>query len=1064
MDARSMDSRQLSPGALVTSANGWIGRVQSAANGEVKVAYFDAPGNKGTLVRTEPITSVRPATLAPQTRVHWRENGGWEHGRVIEHHPSTGMLILRSSKTERRLSDKEIIVRPRRRLTDATLLLADRWVESRRYHDGRHDFVEAYLRRASAYQEITAIASAAIEAHPHQLEAVRRVLADPVQRYLLADEVGLGKTIEAGLLIRQHLLDRPDHRVLVIVPPSLRGQWLDELETKFRVFTEFPGACTVSGNDRLASCVTARPTLLVVDEAHRITADDSGSTRYDCLRELASRSPALLLLTATPLLQSNASLQRLLVLLTPGAPALEDPKAFENALARRDEIATSYGSLSDDIEPVFLRQAIEGLRNVLADDAYVQRLLDDVAAAIPTAESGDELKDAVRRARAHISDAHRIYARMIRTRRGAGLAEDFPVLGRFEPTRILVSDAITTVAPAYTVWIEHIRGRLGGCSEDARIDLAAAVSPIVQAIGTGGDELALVADTRLRATGPSAPDEFETELLAGLRDAGLERAETCPRTRTIMGQTTELLAAGEQVVVATGVGRFAEALYRQLLDAELPWPVFTIASEERAAVRAFAAATEGAVLVIGPRGEEGHNLQAATAVVHADLLWDPNRLEQRMGRFDRFGAGFGARHYVLVDDGDTPHNGWLDLLCDGFGLFRDSIASLQLAISTMLPPLILSGVERGAEGFRAEIEQVAGELAAELSAVQLAELLDETVVDHRGWQLIDGIEQAEGRAQTAEWEAAVIRWAAGERTSAANLRFHHSEESGQHRFALTRYDTPNVAVLNDADLPLVAWSELGERFAATMDDGALRGTFRRLTASHRGLRLLGPGDPFIDALWNFTETDDRGRAFALWRARDYWHADELLTICLDVRIRFDLQPAFEVAKATRGLSLVAIRRRAESYLAPLTERVWLDRELREIGDRKLLQILNAPYNDQSNDKTLRPSTWWAVDQHVARAVWPAWCARARETAIEKIFARHELTERCQEAARAAARDATDAYARLQARDDAPSRVAAAVEAALGPAIARGLAYPTAEVDAAGIVVLAHRPLMTDEDR
>ena len=58
-----------------------------------------------------------------------------------------------------------------------------------------------------------------IDLEPHQVEVVRRVLQDPVQRYLLADEVGLGKTIEAGILIRQYVLDDPDrHQVVVLVP------------------------------------------------------------------------------------------------------------------------------------------------------------------------------------------------------------------------------------------------------------------------------------------------------------------------------------------------------------------------------------------------------------------------------------------------------------------------------------------------------------------------------------------------------------------------------------------------------------------------------------------------------------------------------------------------------------------------------------------------------------------------------------------------------------------------------------------------------------------------------
>ena len=73
-------------------------------------------------------------------------------------------------------------VRWRCRLSDATPLLAAIFVESRRFYDGRSRFVHAYLQRAAAYQRITALSSASIELHPHQIETARRVLNDATQR------------------------------------------------------------------------------------------------------------------------------------------------------------------------------------------------------------------------------------------------------------------------------------------------------------------------------------------------------------------------------------------------------------------------------------------------------------------------------------------------------------------------------------------------------------------------------------------------------------------------------------------------------------------------------------------------------------------------------------------------------------------------------------------------------------------------------------------------------------------------------------------------------------------
>ena len=120
-----------------------------------------------------------------------------------------------------------------RPIADPTPFLDGKINETPRFADSRSAFVRSLLSQRAASMGMSAMPSSAVELEAHQIEVVRRILQDPVQRYLLADEVGLGKTIEAGVLIRQVILDAAeDALVLVIVPGPLVPQWRSELETK----------------------------------------------------------------------------------------------------------------------------------------------------------------------------------------------------------------------------------------------------------------------------------------------------------------------------------------------------------------------------------------------------------------------------------------------------------------------------------------------------------------------------------------------------------------------------------------------------------------------------------------------------------------------------------------------------------------------------------------------------------------------------------------------------------------------------------------------------------------
>lgn len=161
---------------------------------------------------------------------------------------------------------------------------------------------------------------------PHQLHIAHEVGQRYAPRVLLADEVGLGKTIEAGMILYQQLLSGRVERVLIVVPESLQHQWLVEMLRRFNLHfalfdesrysesardgmnpfeTEQWVICSlnfIQGNDRLLkNLVNADWDLLIVDEAHHLSwSENRVSAEYQAIEQLAERIPGVLLLTATP--------------------------------------------------------------------------------------------------------------------------------------------------------------------------------------------------------------------------------------------------------------------------------------------------------------------------------------------------------------------------------------------------------------------------------------------------------------------------------------------------------------------------------------------------------------------------------------------------------------------------------------------------------------------------------------------------------------------------------------------------------------------------------------------
>ncbi len=232
---------------------------------------------------------------------------------------------------------------------------------------------------------------------PHQLLVARRVLADRQIRFLLADEVGLGKTIEAGLIMQSLMAMRPSMRVLIIVPGALVSQWFLELFVKFGgrsfVMLDADRIETYAGNpwseqfvivsSRAVEALKGKAALqfasaswdmLIVDECHRM---QPGGVLFKRVSVLSKKTPHVLLLSATPGRQHADAYLALLHLLQPDAYALDDHKGFEKKLAAFDTVLDMLersATADADSWPALSK----AWRKLLGSDATVVQLLQAV--------------------------------------------------------------------------------------------------------------------------------------------------------------------------------------------------------------------------------------------------------------------------------------------------------------------------------------------------------------------------------------------------------------------------------------------------------------------------------------------------------------------------------------------------------------------------------------------------------------------------------------------------------------------------------------------------------------
>jgi superfamily II DNA or RNA helicase len=492
------------------------------------------------------------------------------------------------------------------------------------------DALRLSLRRGAG--PFRSAAHLGVEPRAYQLVPLMMALKLPVVRLLIADDVGIGKTIEAGLIVRE-MLDRGlIDRFSVLCPPHLVEQWVGELAEKFDIdavavtsararslerglpaaqslFEAYPHTVVsldyIKADSRRDEFARACPSLVIVDEAHACIGGDRGRhQRFELLERLASDEERhMLLLTATPHSGDEAAFDRLLGLISPDFAG--GPQGDENARAR------------------YARRLAQH---------YVQRRRPDIT------ETGwhekrtfpvHHVKDEPFSLSGEFAAFHdRVLDYCLSVTQRAGTDQRSRRLA-FWGTLALMRCVGSSPAAATNA----LRNRLCGVADEE------AMQPVVFDEDEG---LLDQGDVEPGTASASAEERGELAKLISMAESLDSRRAEDPKVARLLKVLKGLLQEGAKPVIFCRFIATAEALGEEIRRA---WPKADVAvvtgrlpPEERRARVDQLDSSESRILVATDCLSEGINLQALfDGVVHYDLSWNPTRHQQREGRVDRFG-------------------------------------------------------------------------------------------------------------------------------------------------------------------------------------------------------------------------------------------------------------------------------------------------------------------------------------------------------------------------------------------------------------------------------------------
>jgi len=837
----------------------------------------------------------------------------------------------------------------------------------------REDFVNSYIEQRAACRSISSLPSSSVELEQHQLAVVRRVLQDPMPKYLLADEVGLGKTIEAGLIIREHVLDRKQaSRVVVAVPRNLIGQWRQELATRFfleELFCEDDddGQIKICAHEDLLAAVHDKwnPTLLAVDEAHQLACMAwSGSSEqnelYSAYAKYAEGAEVVLLLSGTPLHGNEKNFLAMLHLLNPQAYSLDDTGVakFMQRVDEREHLGGLYSALIPGSDNASLESIVDDLAAMFPGDNQLMILLDRLRPLVDifSPPDGNDRQEAIFACRRYIGEHCRLHQRLLRNRREHNDLELlFPGLGgldkqywRVDPHEITLDELLDEYRSQALAEPDYFKAMSKESCLDWIDDL------LTSPLAVGWRVAQVLIKFRDELSGQ------ERSILHQLAEIATKEQEDKDRALvSALQYWCQDHPNGKAVVFCTRK-EIAKHLYDKL-KIEFQDKVALNKDEDIDPFKSHGSNVR--VLLCDRRGEDGLNLHGGSRLaVHYSLPRDFSRIEQRLGRFNRYSANLikvrPVQSLIVLPNrlGITGH--WVELLDSSMQTFNQTLASLQYMLEEQIESTWQAFCQEGCSVFSKTGEKLTGDhglIALESRRVQVQEEL--LSMEEEVQEAFEFAEQLEEADEVAEEQ---VKRMTGWIKEALQFRQIGKRGDG-FRFQFILNPTSGGRTLVDVhsflSTCLLGIDRKGGYPPSTMEMSASRTE----VSNGRGLYPLRYGQPFVDTIWDLLELDGRGTTMAILRKVEEKDLEDP-----ELYFRF----SWLVVAHEYGANRVD-QRIADENFPPLVETFWLRQDGRPmVGD---IEFLDKPYDKHRTDLNLRSTVWeqlkdWFPADHWQRTV------------------------------------------------------------------------------------------------
>lgn len=591
-------------------------------------------------------------------------------------------------------------------------------------------FAHELTRRAASddAEKLTAVlADAQVDLNPHQVDAALFAFRSPFSKgAILADEVGLGKTIEAGLLLAQKWAERK-RRLLVIVPANLRKQWAQELEDKFhlrsvimetRTFNEFvrTGNLNPFQQDAIVLCsyqfsrskepyVRQTPWhLVVIDEAHRLRNVYKPSSKIAAaIKSMVEPYPKVLL-TATPLQNSLLELYGLVSIIDDHA--FGDLESFRSRYARSSN-AVDFIELKARLAPVCKRTL---RRHVLEYVKYTNRhaLVQEFTPSDAEQELYDLVTEYLRREKLFALPASQRQLITLILRKLLA-SSTFAIAGTLEGMlRRLEEAAASKSAVRMPVELredyesaDELADEWDGGADEPSAPETPLLSP--EQLAELNREIADLRDFLDRARSilqNSKGDVLLTALRRGFEAATLARDSEggtgiqqkaivfteSRRTQLYLLQLLEETEFAGRVMLFNGTN--TDPLSKRIYQSWLAKHQGTdrVSGSPTADMRAALVEhfrDDAQILIATEAAAEGINLQFCNLVVNYDLPWNPQRIEQRIGRCHRYGQKYDVVVVNFLNRSNAADQRVYQLLDQKFRLFDGVFGASDEVLGTV---------------------------------------------------------------------------------------------------------------------------------------------------------------------------------------------------------------------------------------------------------------------------------------------------------------------------------------------------------------------------------------------